>query len=150
MDSGQLGSLLPLVLIVAVFWFLVLRPARKRQREAKQLQTELAPGEQVMLTSGIYGWVTELDDETLDLEISPGVVITAHKQAVARVIDTSGYVDDEGSDVAGEHDSDPETDGDTRYDSAHESAHDSALDSAHDAGTEPGHDGRTGGRDTSA
>lgn len=144
MDAGQWGSLLPLVLIVAVFWFLVLRPARKRQQEAQQLQRSLAPGEQVMLTSGIYGWVTELDDETLDLEVSPGVVITAHKQAVAKVIDTSDYVEDDEDDV------DPRAGTELSGATTHDSEYDTEHDTEREAGSEPGHDGRTGGRDAPA
>lgn len=86
MTGNDLASLLPLVLIVVVFWLLVLRPARRRQREAAQLQRALAVGDQVMLTSGILGTVTSLADDRFDLEIAPGVVIAAMRPAVARVV----------------------------------------------------------------
>ncbi len=85
MTAGQLGSLLPIVLIVLAFWFLILRPARKRQVQAQRLQDQIAVGERVMLTSGIFGHVVEMDDETLQLEVAPGVVITALRPAVARL-----------------------------------------------------------------
>ena len=87
MTSEQLAGFLPILLIVLAFWFLVIRPARKRQSQAQQLQNRIAIGDRVMLTSGIFGRVVGLDDETLELEIASGVVITALRPAVARVVE---------------------------------------------------------------
>lgn len=86
MSGDQVGALLPLLLLVAAFVFLVLRPARNRQRQAAALQDALAVGAEVMLTSGIFGKVTWLGEETLRIEIVPGTVIRAHRQAVGRVL----------------------------------------------------------------
>jgi preprotein translocase subunit YajC len=86
-SGDQLGALLPLLLLVAVFWLLVLRPARKRQQQAAALQSELAVGSHVMLTSGVFGRVTWLGEETLRVEIAPETVIRAHRQAVGRVLE---------------------------------------------------------------
>lgn len=87
MSGDQLGALLPLLLLVAVFWFLVLRPARNRQRQMSTLQAELAVGADVMLTSGVYGTVTWLGEETLRVQIAPEITIRVHRQAVGRVLD---------------------------------------------------------------
>ncbi len=78
---------LPLVLLVLVFWLLVLRPSRKRQQEAQKTQASLEPGTRVMLSSGLFGRVTEVGDTTLHLEVAPGTVVEVHRQAVARVED---------------------------------------------------------------
>jgi preprotein translocase subunit YajC len=86
-SGDQVGALLPLLLLVAVFWLLVLRPARNRQRQAAALQAEVAIGSQVMLTSGVFGTVIWLGDETLHVEIAPETVIRVHRQAVGRVLD---------------------------------------------------------------
>ena len=86
MSSDQSSSLIFLVIIVAAFWFLVLRPARKRTAQAAQLQRSIELGDRVMLTSGIYGYITGLGTETLLLEVSDGVEVTAHRQAVAKVM----------------------------------------------------------------
>lgn len=86
MSSNELAGLLPLVLLALVFWFLIMRPARKRQREAQNTQRSLEVGARVMLTSGIFGDIDSLDDETLELEIAPDTFITVLRQAVARVI----------------------------------------------------------------
>ena len=56
-------SLLPLVAIALLFWLLIIRPASKRQKDQARMQSAVTVGEQVMLTSGIFGTVTELTDD---------------------------------------------------------------------------------------
>jgi preprotein translocase subunit YajC len=85
-SGDQLGALLPLLLLVVVFWFLVLRPARNRQRQMATLQAELAVGSEVMLTSGVFATVTWLGDETARVEIAPGTSVRVHRQAIGRVL----------------------------------------------------------------
>lgn len=87
MSNGQLVQLLPLLLIVVAFWFLVIRPARKRQRDMSRLQASVNIGSEVMLGSGIYGTVTAVADDTLQLEVAPGTTVKVARQAVVRVID---------------------------------------------------------------
>ncbi len=86
MSSDQSSSILFLVIIAAAFWFLVIRPTRKRQAQSRRLQDSLDVGQQVMLTSGIYGEVIELGDTTVLVEVAEGVEITVHRQAVAEVV----------------------------------------------------------------
>jgi preprotein translocase subunit YajC len=86
-SSGDLASILPLVLIVLAFWFLVIRPARKRQQDMARTQSSAQVGTRVMLGSGIYGTVTALADDTVELEVAPGTVLTVARQAIVRVID---------------------------------------------------------------
>ena len=83
----NLAGLLPFVLIFLVFWFLILRPQRRRQQAVAQTQRALTVGTQVVLTSGIYGTVASLDDQTLDLEVAPGTVVKVARQAVVRVVE---------------------------------------------------------------
>jgi preprotein translocase subunit YajC len=83
----QWRALLPIVVLILAFWFLFIRPARKRQQQVQRLQSSISVGDRVMLTSGIFGQVVELDDETLELEVAPGVVISALRHAVARVVE---------------------------------------------------------------
>ena len=90
---------LPLVLLVLVFWLLVLRPSRKRQQEVQRTQSALEPGARVMLTSGLYGTVTEIGDASLHLELAPGTVVEVHRQAVARVIGDEQPVEETSTDL---------------------------------------------------
>ncbi|MGH3424314.1 MAG: preprotein translocase subunit YajC [Nocardioidaceae bacterium] len=98
MSSDQLAGLLPLVLLVLVFWFLILRPARKRQRAAADTQHNLEIGARIMLTSGIFGTVEALDDETMEVQIAAGTTVTAHRQAVAKVIPAEQPADEPDTD----------------------------------------------------
>ncbi len=84
----SLAQLLPLVLLVAVFWLLVIRPARKRQAKLAATQAGLAVGAHVMLASGFYGHITEIRDETVLFAMAPGVDVEVAKQAVVRILTT--------------------------------------------------------------
>ncbi|WP_181410875.1 preprotein translocase subunit YajC [Nocardioides humi] len=78
-------SLLPIVAIAAIFWLLIIRPASRQRKQAAALQAALAVGDDVMLTSGIYGTIIGSTDEYVELEIAPGVVIRVVRGAVASV-----------------------------------------------------------------
>jgi preprotein translocase subunit YajC len=89
------SGLLPFVLILVAFYFLIVRPARTRQKAALELQQRLAPGVEVMTTAGIYGTVVGVADTTVQLEVAPGVTLRVAKPAVGQVIDAGSAVDDE-------------------------------------------------------
>ncbi|HEX4811930.1 MAG TPA: preprotein translocase subunit YajC [Nonomuraea sp.] len=86
MDMGQLGSILPLILLVVVFYFLLIRPQRKRQQEAIQMQNSLTPGARVMTTTGLFGTVIAVDNEDVILEVAPGIETRWVKAAIGRVV----------------------------------------------------------------
>ena len=92
--SDPVVSIIPLALLVLIFYFLVLRPARKRQRDFVQTQESLREGQRVMLASGIYGHLRSLRDTEADVEIAPGTVITVNRHAVAKVEDAALDEDD--------------------------------------------------------
>jgi preprotein translocase subunit YajC len=105
----DLAGFLPFVLIALVFWFLIVRPQRRRQHELAATQSSLGPGAEVMLGSGIFGTVDSLDEETLQIELAPGTVVKVARQAVVRVIDNPHQVDtretpeDHGDDQTDQH-----------------------------------------------
>jgi preprotein translocase subunit YajC len=76
---------LPLLLLVVIFWLLIVRPARARQRAFLQTQSELASGDKVMLASGIFGEIVEITDDTVQLRIAANTVIEVKRQAIASV-----------------------------------------------------------------
>ena len=82
----DLAGFLPFVLIALVFWFLIVRPQRRRQHDLASTQSSLDVGTNVMLGSGIFGTVASLDDETIGLEISPGTSVKVARQAVVKVL----------------------------------------------------------------
>ncbi len=82
----DLGVLLPLLLIIVAFFFLVLRPARARQQAFLKVQSELVPGARVMIASGIFGEIVSVGDDTIELRVAANTVLTVKRQAVAQVI----------------------------------------------------------------
>jgi preprotein translocase subunit YajC len=83
-SGGGLLSLLPLLLIFVAMYFLLLRPQRKRQKEARALQDSLKEGDEVLLNSGIIGFVDEVqDDGIVWLNVADKVEIRVTKGAIA-------------------------------------------------------------------
>lgn len=82
----NLLQVLPLVAIALLFWLVLIRPAQRRQRALGQLQRAVAPGDEVMLTSGIYGTVRAIDDDTMSLEVADGVTVRVVRAAVGSVV----------------------------------------------------------------
>lgn len=88
------GSLFPFVLILLAFYLLIIRPARTRSRAAAQMQERLAPGLEVLTTSGMFATVTSVEDDGVVLEVSPGVTVRFAKAAIARVLSADETADD--------------------------------------------------------
>ena len=82
---NDLAALLPLVAIVALFWFMVVRPQQRRQKDVVRLQQSIEVGQRVMMSSGIYGTVVSLVDDRARLEIAPGTQIDIARAAIAKV-----------------------------------------------------------------
>lgn len=92
------AQIIPLVLIVAVFWLLIVRPARKKQSAMKKLRSSVEVGDSVLLGSGMYGEIKAVSDDGLRLEIAPGVVVRVHSDAVVSVEQRETAVSDSDSD----------------------------------------------------
>jgi preprotein translocase subunit YajC len=83
-----MAELVPLLFIAIAVVFLLVLPMRQRNRamqRAQQLQASLVPGTVVMTTSGLFGTVDSVGDDTVDLEISPGVTVRWAKAAIAEI-----------------------------------------------------------------
>jgi preprotein translocase subunit YajC len=99
------GSILPLLLFIMIplgMYFLMIRPQQRRAREMQRMQSDLTPGAEVMTGSGMYGTVTEVDEEdgTVVLEISSEVHVRFARAAIARVL-SPGSGTDAGTGTAG-------------------------------------------------
>jgi len=81
-----LASLLLPIGLVVLFYFFLIRPQSKRQKEHKQLISELQKGEEVLTSGGILGKITALDDNFVTLEISRDVFINIQRNAVQTVM----------------------------------------------------------------
>jgi preprotein translocase subunit YajC len=83
--TGGLLSFVPFVLIFVVFYFLLIRPQQKRQKEQKALLEALKKGDKIVTTSGIWGTVTNLGKETVTLQIADNTKVRMQRENIARV-----------------------------------------------------------------
>jgi len=88
-SSNPLPSLIIFMLIPVAMYFLLIRPQRRRQREAIALQSAIEVGDEVMTTSGVYGFITSFDGDIAWLEIDDNVQIRIAKQSIQRKVDTA-------------------------------------------------------------
>ncbi|EKD76901.1 MAG: preprotein translocase, YajC subunit [uncultured bacterium] len=85
-ESGFLSVLPMLVIFIAVFYFLLIRPQSKRAKEQRQLLESLAVGDEVLTTGGIIGRLTKLRDGYVVLVVGKDVEMTFQKGAIASVL----------------------------------------------------------------
>ena len=83
-NQNPLTMFLPLVLIIVVFYFFMIRPQMKRQKELVKFRTSLQKGDKVVTTGGIYGRIHEVNEQTILLEVDNNVHIKVDKSAVIR------------------------------------------------------------------
>jgi preprotein translocase subunit YajC len=79
-------SLLPLVLMFVVLYFVMIRPQMKRQKEHRAMIDALAKGDEVATAGGLLGKVTKLGDNYLSVELAPGVEVQMQRSAVVQVL----------------------------------------------------------------
>lgn len=88
-QGSPFGSLLIVFFLGLAFYFVAIRPGRKRMQAMQQVQATLAPGRDVVTTAGMYATVTDVDEAggTVTLEIAPGVHAKFARGAVMKVVD---------------------------------------------------------------
>lgn len=84
--TNLISSLLPFILIIFVFYFLILRPQQKRQKERKKLLESIAKGDKVITSGGIYGTVEGVEDKTVLLKISDNTKIKVERSAIGTIL----------------------------------------------------------------
>mgnify|MGYP000551368394 CR=1 FL=1 len=84
--GSPFGSLLPLFLIFIIFYFLLIRPQQKRDKEHKKMLAKLKKGDNVITTGGIYGVITQVKPDTVELKIDENTKIQLLKSAISQVI----------------------------------------------------------------
>ncbi len=84
--GGGLGAFLPLIIIFAIFYFLLIRPQQKKSKQHKQLLADLKKGDKVVSSGGLHGIITGLADDVVTVEISPKVRVKITRGSIAGVI----------------------------------------------------------------
>ena len=83
-NQGGFMSFMPLILIIIVFWFFMIRPQMKRQKELKKFRDALAKGDKIVTTGGIYGKVAEIGDYYIIMEVEGQNRLKIDKSAVIK------------------------------------------------------------------
>ncbi len=81
----QYGTIIFLVLIFGVFYLLMIRPQRKRQKQHQQMMQELKRGDKVITAGGIYGQIDSMDEESVLLKVESGATIRVSRSSVVGV-----------------------------------------------------------------
>ena len=77
------GSLIFLVLMVGVFYFLLIRPQQRRMKAMQALQSSLQLGDEIITTAGFFGTIRRFDGEIVTIELSPGVEARVNRRAIS-------------------------------------------------------------------
>ena len=80
--GGGLGQFLPIILLFAGMWFLIIAPQRKRQKAHDKMITELKSGDTIVTSGGIYGTITNVKDDSFVVRIADNVKIELTKQSI--------------------------------------------------------------------
>jgi len=84
--QSSLMSMLPLVLMFVVLYFVMIRPQMKKQKEHRSMIEALAKGDEVVTGGGLLGKVTKLSESTVSLEVANGVEIQVQRSAVVQIL----------------------------------------------------------------
>ncbi|MEA2505964.1 MAG: preprotein translocase subunit YajC [Actinomycetota bacterium] len=101
------SSLIFLVVMVAIFYFLLIRPQKKRVEQHRQLVESIGLGDEIVTIGGLFGRITDEDEETFELEVALGTRVRLLKSAVARKVDDVDEVEDDDEVDAVEEEEDP-------------------------------------------
>ncbi len=79
-------TMLPLVLIFVVFYFLLIRPQSKRQKQHREMVQNLGTGDEVVTAGGVLGKVTGVKEQFLTIEVANGVELTVQRHTISSVM----------------------------------------------------------------
>ncbi len=85
-QAGGLAGFLPIIILFAIFYFLLIRPQQKKAKDHKDMITNLKKGNRIITSGGIYGTILNLDETTIGLEIAEKVKIKITRGNVAALV----------------------------------------------------------------
>ncbi|MBQ1220156.1 MAG: preprotein translocase subunit YajC [Peptococcaceae bacterium] len=83
--GGGMGSMLYIIMLVAVFWFLLIRPQQAQAKKRAEMLTALKTGDKVVTIGGICGKVAQITDNKIFVEVSDGIVVEFLRNAISTV-----------------------------------------------------------------
>ncbi len=100
--AGPLGSILPFVVIIAIFYFLIIRPQNKRQKETEKMIAALKKGDKVITIGGIHGVISSVKEHTVIVKVDDGAKIEFNRSAIATVMADNSPKAEEKTETAAE------------------------------------------------
>jgi preprotein translocase subunit YajC len=100
-----MGALIVIVVLLALFWIVLVRPQRRRTQEQTDLIESLEEGDQIVSAGGLYGVIREIEGETLHVEIADDLVVRMARNAVVGLVEEEELEEDrdeEGTSVSSE------------------------------------------------
>ncbi len=85
-SGNPMSSILMLVVFFAIFWFLLIRPQQKKNKELRKMLSELSKGDEVVTNGGVIGKISKIDDTFVDLEVAENVIIKVQRNAVSNIL----------------------------------------------------------------
>lgn len=89
-QGGSLGAFVPLILMFAIFYFLLIRPQQRKAKQHRELLTSLKKGDRVITSGGLYGEITGMTEADVTMEIAPKVRVRVARSAIAGVAPKKG------------------------------------------------------------
>ena len=87
--TGGFSSLIPIILMFVIFYFLLIRPQQKKTKEHREMINQLKKGDRVITSGGLYGRITAVNDATMTVEIADKVRVKVARGNVAQVVQTT-------------------------------------------------------------
>ena len=81
-QGGSSSMWIWMILLIVLMWVLMMRPQRKKEKEEQKFRNALKKGDRVVFSGGIYGKVQSVEEHTVDVEVSNGVVMTVEKSMI--------------------------------------------------------------------
>ncbi len=85
-SGSDIMTFLPMIAIVVVFYFLLIRPQQKRAKETKAMLSSLQKGDEIVTAGGVVGKISKLSDAYADVEIAPNVEVTIQRSAISLLL----------------------------------------------------------------
>jgi preprotein translocase subunit YajC len=83
--SGGIGTIIPLILMFVLFYFLLIRPQQKRQKAVQKMQSDLKKGDKIVTIGGLHGFIDSIDDNKAVIKCGDGSRLTFERNAIREV-----------------------------------------------------------------
>ena len=87
-SAGGMGMMVPMLLILAIFYFMMIRPQQRKEKERRKMIEELRAGAKIVFAGGLMGTIQEATEKTFKVELCPGVTVEIARSCVSGVVPT--------------------------------------------------------------